>query len=81
MLRILVREGISSVYVEGGAEVNGSFLKESAVNQVIVYLAPKLLGGKLAPTAIGGAGIESISRGVATDNYICRTARGRCEKL
>ncbi|MCC3358258.1 bifunctional diaminohydroxyphosphoribosylaminopyrimidine deaminase/5-amino-6-(5-phosphoribosylamino)uracil reductase RibD [Bacillus sp. REN16] len=60
LLTRLGEEGISSVFVEGGAEVNGSFLKENAINQVIVYLAPKLIGGKSAPTSIGGTGIESI---------------------
>jgi diaminohydroxyphosphoribosylaminopyrimidine deaminase / 5-amino-6-(5-phosphoribosylamino)uracil reductase len=60
MLTRLGEEGISSIFVEGGAEVNGSFLKEKAINQVIVYLAPKLFGGKQAPTAIGGSGFESI---------------------
>lgn len=60
MLTRLGEEGITSIFVEGGAEVNGSFLKEKAINQVIVYLAPKLFGGKQAPTAIGGSGIESI---------------------
>jgi diaminohydroxyphosphoribosylaminopyrimidine deaminase / 5-amino-6-(5-phosphoribosylamino)uracil reductase len=60
MLTRLGEEGISSIFVEGGAEVNGSFLKDKAINQVIVYLAPKLFGGKQAPTAIGGPGIESI---------------------
>lgn len=59
-LALLGEEGISSIFVEGGAEVNGSFLKEQAINQVIVYLAPKLFGGKQAPTSIGGTGIESI---------------------
>ncbi|WP_077621016.1 bifunctional diaminohydroxyphosphoribosylaminopyrimidine deaminase/5-amino-6-(5-phosphoribosylamino)uracil reductase RibD [Bacillus sinesaloumensis] len=61
VLTLLAEEGISSVFVEGGAEVNGSFLKEKAINQVILYLAPKLIGGKQAPTAIGGAGIQSIN--------------------
>ncbi|WP_438824339.1 bifunctional diaminohydroxyphosphoribosylaminopyrimidine deaminase/5-amino-6-(5-phosphoribosylamino)uracil reductase RibD [Bacillus sp. JJ1533] len=60
VLTVLGEEGISSIYVEGGAEVNGSFLKERAINQVIIYLAPKLVGGKQAPTSIGGTGIESI---------------------
>src|SRR5690606_6510559 len=60
VLTLIGSQGIYYVFVEGGAEVNGSFLKEKAINQVIVYLAPKLFGGKLAPTAIGGAGIELI---------------------
>lgn len=61
VLSLLGEEGISSVFVEGGAEVNGSFLKEKAINQVITYIAPKLIGGKNAPTSVGGSGIENLS--------------------
>ncbi|WP_042342436.1 bifunctional diaminohydroxyphosphoribosylaminopyrimidine deaminase/5-amino-6-(5-phosphoribosylamino)uracil reductase RibD [Bacillus timonensis] len=64
VLTLLGEESISSIFVEGGAEVNGSFLKEKAINQVIVYLAPKLFGGKHAPTSIGGIGVESIDDAV-----------------
>lgn len=60
MLTLLGEHGISSLFVEGGAEVNGSFLLEGAVNQVVTYIAPKLIGGKFAPTAFGGTGIEKI---------------------
>ncbi|WLR55871.1 bifunctional diaminohydroxyphosphoribosylaminopyrimidine deaminase/5-amino-6-(5-phosphoribosylamino)uracil reductase RibD [Mesobacillus subterraneus] len=60
MLKKLGDWGITSVYVEGGAEVHGSFLKEKAFQQVITYIAPKLLGGKRAPTAYGGEGIARL---------------------
>ncbi|MFZ3588573.1 bifunctional diaminohydroxyphosphoribosylaminopyrimidine deaminase/5-amino-6-(5-phosphoribosylamino)uracil reductase RibD [Bacillus sp. DJP31] len=53
--------GITSLLVEGGSEVNGSFLKENAFNQVITYIAPKLIGGRLAPGFIGGEGIASMN--------------------
>jgi diaminohydroxyphosphoribosylaminopyrimidine deaminase/5-amino-6-(5-phosphoribosylamino)uracil reductase len=48
---------ITSLLVEGGSEVNGSFLKENAYNQVVTYIAPKLVGGRSAPGFIGGEGI------------------------
>jgi diaminohydroxyphosphoribosylaminopyrimidine deaminase/5-amino-6-(5-phosphoribosylamino)uracil reductase len=60
VLHILGSKGVTSLFVEGGAEVNGSFLKAKAVNQVITYLAPKIFGGHAAPTAIGGAGIAEV---------------------
>ncbi|WP_226678678.1 bifunctional diaminohydroxyphosphoribosylaminopyrimidine deaminase/5-amino-6-(5-phosphoribosylamino)uracil reductase RibD [Mesobacillus jeotgali] len=60
MLKKLGDRGITSVYVEGGAEVHGSFLKEKAFQQVITYIAPKLLGGKNAPAAYGGEGIARL---------------------
>ncbi|WP_226085626.1 bifunctional diaminohydroxyphosphoribosylaminopyrimidine deaminase/5-amino-6-(5-phosphoribosylamino)uracil reductase RibD [Mesobacillus sp. S13] len=60
MLKKLGDRSITSVYVEGGAEVHGSFLKDKAFQQVITYIAPKLLGGKTAPTAYGGKGIARL---------------------
>ena len=60
MLKKLGERDITSVYVEGGAEVHGSILKEKAFQQVITYIAPKLIGGKNAPAAYGGAGIARL---------------------
>ena len=60
-LKLVSSHGITSVFVEGGAEVNGSFVKEKAINQVITYIAPKLIGGKTAPTSVGGQGIEKLA--------------------
>src|SRR5699024_7455517 len=51
---------IASLFVEGGARVNDSFLRAGLINQYILYIAPKLIGGKDAPTAITGEGIASI---------------------
>ena len=60
LLKVLGEHGITSLFVEGGAEVHGSFLQERAFQQVITYIAPKLIGGKLAPSSFGGQGIENI---------------------
>ena len=65
MLKKLGDRGINSVFVEGGAEVHGSFLKEKAFQQVITYIAPKLLGGKNAPAAYGGEGIARLEDAVS----------------
>ncbi|MCM3566935.1 bifunctional diaminohydroxyphosphoribosylaminopyrimidine deaminase/5-amino-6-(5-phosphoribosylamino)uracil reductase RibD [Neobacillus mesonae] len=64
MLKILGERGITSLFVEGGAEVHGSFLKERAFQQMITYIAPKLIGGKLAPASFGGPGIEKMADAV-----------------
>ena len=61
MLKVLGKKGITSVYVEGGAEIHGSFLIEKAFQQVITYIAPKLIGGRAAPTTFRGEGIANIS--------------------
>lgn len=65
LLDELGSRGVMSLFVEGGAEVNGSFIAAKSVNQVIMYLAPKLIGGSDAPTASGGLGIEKLTDALA----------------
>ncbi|CAM4069759.1 bifunctional diaminohydroxyphosphoribosylaminopyrimidine deaminase/5-amino-6-(5-phosphoribosylamino)uracil reductase RibD [Mesobacillus thioparans] len=64
MLKKLGERGITSLYVEGGAEVHGSFLREKAFQRVITYIAPKLIGGRDAPSAYGGDGIAHLNETV-----------------
>ena len=54
LLAELGRRGIASLVIEGGAEVNASALREGAVDRVLFFLAPRMLGGKDAVGAIGG---------------------------
>lgn len=61
LLSTLGELGITSLFVEGGAKVNGSFLQERAFQQQIVYMGAKLIGGKDAPTSFSGEGIEKIA--------------------
>ncbi|GHH96822.1 bifunctional diaminohydroxyphosphoribosylaminopyrimidine deaminase/5-amino-6-(5-phosphoribosylamino)uracil reductase RibD [Neobacillus kokaensis] len=64
MLKVVGERGITSLFVEGGAEVHGSFLKERAFQQLISYIAPKLIGGKLAPSSFGGPGMEMMAEAI-----------------
>lgn len=52
---------IMSLFVEGGATINDSFLRNGLINQFILYVAPKLIGGRQAPTSISGEGIHSLA--------------------
>lgn len=60
ILRTLGNLGITSVLVEGGPTVNGSFLEAGTFQKVISYIAPKLIGGKEAPTSFEGLGISHM---------------------
>ncbi len=59
-LRALWRRGIRSVMVEGGSQVLGSFLSARLLDQVALFRAPLLLGGRGLP-AFGGSGPERLS--------------------
>ncbi|TWI54664.1 bifunctional diaminohydroxyphosphoribosylaminopyrimidine deaminase/5-amino-6-(5-phosphoribosylamino)uracil reductase RibD [Halalkalibacter nanhaiisediminis] len=67
VLQVLGSKGVTSLFVEGGAEVNGSFLKARAINQIIMYMAPKLFGGNGALTAIGGEGFLEVDEALQLD--------------
>jgi diaminohydroxyphosphoribosylaminopyrimidine deaminase/5-amino-6-(5-phosphoribosylamino)uracil reductase len=44
MLADLARREVNEVHVESGFKLNGSLLREGLVDELLVYLAPKLLG-------------------------------------
>ncbi|MDU2065960.1 MAG: bifunctional diaminohydroxyphosphoribosylaminopyrimidine deaminase/5-amino-6-(5-phosphoribosylamino)uracil reductase RibD [Sporomusaceae bacterium] len=53
---------VTSILVEGGAAVNASVLAENLADKVAWFVAPKILGGKTAPSPIGGSGVASLSQ-------------------
>lgn len=64
LMRELGQMEIMSLLLEGGAEVNASALKERIVDKVMVFIAPKLIGGADAPGPVGGSGIDELSEAV-----------------
>lgn len=51
-------EGIDSILLEGGAELNWSAVSAGIVNKVYAYIAPSILGGAGAKTPVGGKGAD-----------------------
>ena len=60
LLEELGRRSISSVLVEGGSNVAGFFVDAGLINKATFFIAPKIVGGSKAPTAVGGEGIERM---------------------
>ena len=56
LLRQLGAEGVTSLLVEGGGEVNASFLSQRLAQRVAFFYAPKVLGGRSARKSVAGAG-------------------------
>ncbi len=50
--------GIDSILLEGGGTLNFSALNSGIVNQLEVYLAPKVFGGMAAKTPVEGLGVD-----------------------
>ena len=61
MLSHISAQGIDSLLVEGGGTLAESFVKARAVDKYVVYIAPMVIGGKDAPTAIEGEGVLDLT--------------------
>src|ERR1035438_2697018 len=64
LMRKLGAENVTSLLVEGGGEVNASFLLGGLAQRVSFFYAPKILGGRDARKAVAGEGTRSLAEGV-----------------
>jgi diaminohydroxyphosphoribosylaminopyrimidine deaminase/5-amino-6-(5-phosphoribosylamino)uracil reductase len=55
------RRRMTNVLVEGGSQLLGTMFDMCAVDEIHVFVAPKLAGGAAAPGPVGGAGIERMA--------------------
>lgn len=61
LLKRLGRQNVTSLLVEGGGEVNASFLLGGLAQRIAFFYAPKILGGRDSRRAVAGAGIARRS--------------------
>ena len=67
VLEELGKRLIQSVLVEGGPSLAGLLIEAALVNRVTFFVAPIIVGGQDAPSAIGGAGAEKIADALQLD--------------
>jgi len=56
--------GLKKILVEGGGELNWSLLRQGLVDELVVTVAPKIAGGRLAITLAEGDGFDKIAQGI-----------------
>jgi 2,5-diamino-6-(ribosylamino)-4(3H)-pyrimidinone 5'-phosphate reductase len=61
---ILKKMGFNKILVEGGGELNWSILQLGIVNELMVTVAPRIVGGRTATTLVEGDGYDRISDGI-----------------
>ncbi len=61
----LAREGYHKILVEGGGEVHASILGAGLADEICVFVAPKLVGGREAKTPVEGEGMELMEQALA----------------
>ena len=60
LLGKLGQEQVTSLLVEGGAEINAAFLMGGFAHRVVFFYAPKIIAGRDAFRAVGGEGAASL---------------------
>lgn len=68
-LRTLSNMNVSQLFVEGGGTTHGFFLTQKLIDEVYLFLAPLLVGGKHAPTAFEGPGLSRLAQGLKLRSY------------
>lgn len=53
VMKTLASDGINELHVEAGAKLNASLLRAGVVDELLIYLAPKLLGAGMGIAALG----------------------------
>jgi diaminohydroxyphosphoribosylaminopyrimidine deaminase/5-amino-6-(5-phosphoribosylamino)uracil reductase len=61
LLQELGRRELASLLLEGGSLLNANFLQGRAVDKLIFFVAPQIIGGSAAPGPFGGAGAETLA--------------------
>lgn len=62
LMAALGERNITGVLLEGGATLNASALEAGLVDKLVVFIAPKLVGGSAAPGMIAGRGCSRMDQ-------------------
>jgi len=72
VLDTLGSRGVNRVLLEGGATVNAAALGAGLVDRLSLFLAPKLLGGRMSVPLLDGLPGDDLRRAVQLDRLSCR---------
>ena len=67
---------ITSVLLEGGPHLAGSFLDAGEIDEVRLFIAPLLLGGRTARDPLEGEGVERVADAIRALTLDCQTSAG-----
>ena len=63
-LAALFDRGLRSILVEGGSEVLGSFVRERRFDEMVIFRAPLILGGRGSRPVVGGSNPAALADAV-----------------
>jgi diaminohydroxyphosphoribosylaminopyrimidine deaminase/5-amino-6-(5-phosphoribosylamino)uracil reductase len=76
LLAELGRRRWTNLLVEGGAGILGALRDADAIDEVYVFIAPRLAGGAEALGPVGGIGVEKIAEAVTLSEWTAEVVEG-----
>jgi 2,5-diamino-6-(ribosylamino)-4(3H)-pyrimidinone 5'-phosphate reductase len=61
ILDTLYTRGIRTILIEGGGTIIWNFLRSHLFDELLIYVAPVIIGGATTPTVADGKGISSLN--------------------
>ncbi len=71
MLGTLAALGVTTLLVEGGADVHGRFLEAKLVDRIELFVAPKLIGARGLPMA-AWSGVRNVADALSVEDLEVR---------
>lgn len=72
LLKNLAKMDITHILVEGGGELIASLVEKDLVDRFLIFVAPKIIGGRDAKTSVEGIGVEYIKDALNFENVSVR---------
>lgn len=72
LMHELGRRGMMSVLIEGGGTTHATAFEAGVVDKVMFFIAPKIVGGRDAVTAVEGEGVDTMGAAIALERMTVR---------
>ena len=67
LLRELGRRRMTNVLVEGGGKLLGNLADLGQIDELHVFIAPRVIGGNNSPSPVGGLGVARLADALSLD--------------
>lgn len=72
VMKYLYERQLSSVLWECGGVLAASAISDRAVQKILAFIAPKIVGGKIAPSPVGDLGLAAMTDALTLENVTWR---------
>lgn len=72
-MKQLAEQGIGSILLEGGGRLNGAMLEAKLIDKMMLFYAPKIIGGETSPSSFVFPGFKKMNEAIVLDNIQSQT--------